>query len=219
MSRLASITPLGFSRSRSDVANFARLPKPVVAPTVRFADKVEPEPYRHEKYMNSVSGLRQSLPTAEPRVTYQYVAGIPPKNATFCPNKSGTLLLAKDVPGNKLSLADVVDAVLVAVLKNDRNAPPDQKAGFHSLSLRLDYPGVPYNLRTIFIDVGKAPVVADSTPRTYAIAAGRIKIAGESKGAGDDFTLSQLLGALRQELAALRDAPTNAMHAWERPKT
>lgn len=233
MSRLASITPFGAPRSPADVANVpinngiqkATVPGKVgrsrlatAKPTVVFTDRVDPKPYRPEKSVNSVTRMSQSLPTSEPRVTYQYVAGIPPANSNFCPNKNGTLLFAPNVPGNKLTLANVVDAVLDAMSEKDPNAPPDQKAGFHSLSLRLDYPGVPYNLRTVFVDVGRSPVVADSTPRTYAIAAGRIKIAGESNGAGDDPTLSQLLGALRRELALLRDVPTNAMHAWERSK-
>ena len=184
-----------------------------------MVDVVEPKTYRRERSINSVTRLSLALSDAEPRMNYQYVAGIPVPGAAFHANKNGTLLLDCKISGNKLTLIDVVDAILASIKKGDPSAPPEQRAGFHSLSLRLDFPGVPYNLRSVFIDVGRSPAIPDSKPRTYAIAAGRIKICGVSEGTSEDPTLVQLLEALRRELSTWRDAPAVQCRAWERPGT
>jgi hypothetical protein len=157
--------------------------------------------------ITSVSRVSLALNDAEPRINYQYVAGKVAVSAAFEPNKNGTLLLAPGIPGNKLTLVDLVNAILEAMKLNDPSAPPDQRAGFHSLSMRLDFPGVPYNLRSVFIDVGKSPVVADATAQTYAISAGRIRLAGVAAGVGEGAALVELLEALRRELLTWRDTP------------
>ncbi len=152
------------------------------------------------------------------KVGYRYVAGQAQGAGQAVPQQAGELIVGEGKRAGALELLDVVEAVLAAIEGADPSAPPEQRARFQSLALRLEAPGVPYWMRAIFIDVGQCPTVPNATARTVVLAASRHRVACEVEGA-EQPTLREALAALRDKLVREAEpAQTPVSHkVWQRP--
>jgi hypothetical protein len=151
------------------------------------------------------------------RMEYRYVAGKPIFAGTPCPQKSGALIVGECKKAEKLQLGNIIDAILVAIDHQDPSAPPEQRARFQSLAMRFDMPNVPYWLRSVFLDIGQSPTVANATSRSVVLAASRFRVATEVTGQ-EYPTVREALVALRQKLATdpIPTQTPTTLRTWQR---